>query len=331
MSNTKCKYSLFPISDQLSWDYYQKQKRCFWTIEEITQLDNDARDFQNNDKFSDEQRHFILTVLAFFACADAIVNEELFNHIINHPRWGQEANAFYKAQMFIETVHNEAYNILIETLCSSKPELAEKKHIYFNGVDSFPVIANKKDWFQKSMERYSDRLGHMLFIQACVEGVHFSSSFACIFYFKKLNLLPGTVATNQFIIRDEALHRDFALLQLARLPVAGSGSADCQLTIEEAHNILKEAVDLELDFVGECLQSHLLGINSDTMKEYVKFVANDLMKSIQFPVLYPDAVNPFPWMESISLQNKTNFFEHNATEYAMPVLQTDELSFDEVF
>lgn len=327
----RSKYALFPIVDTESWEYYQKQVRCFWTVNEITQFDKDVRDFGDDNKFSDGQRKFVLMVLAFFACSDAIVNEQLFEHIINHPRWNQEVRMFYAAQVFNETIHTETYNTLIENLCSSKPHLQEDKQSFFNGVDTFPCIAKKATWFQSSFQQYRDRLGHLLFIQACVEGIHFSSSFACIFYLKKMNLLPGTVAANQFIIRDEGLHRDFALLQLSRLPSADSNEVDRQLSVAEAHKLLREAVDLEIEFVHECLSADLLGINKNTLEEYVKFVSNHLLNTINIPVLYPDATNPFPWMESISLENKTNFFEHNTTEYALPVCQTEMLSFNDVF
>lgn len=318
-------YALFPIKDVDSWDFYQKQKRCLWTVDEITHLDQDIKEFADDEKINEDMRKFILMVLSFFACSDAIVNEFIFERIINNSMWSQPTKMFYAAQLFIETIHNETYNILIESLCSATPELQTYKMKLFNGIDEFKSIQDKANWFKEMGEKYKDNIGGLLFLQACVEGIHFSSSFACIFFFKTLNILPGVVTANHFIVRDEGLHRDFAILQHSKL------SPDIQLSESEAHAMVKEAVYYESLFVKECLPVPLLGINEGTMCDYVKHVANHLLLSAGFSEAYIGVKNPFSWMEMISLENKTNFFEHNTTEYAALKNDRDESLFDETF
>ena len=323
-------YCLFPVKDTVAWRFYQQQKHSLWTVDEITQLDADKTEFGDDSKFSQGLREFLLTVLAFFACSDAIVNEKLFDYIIGHRRWSQAAKMYYAAQMFIETIHNETYNVLIDTLCSATPELESKKDRYFDGITNFPSIQRKAEWFDRMTEEYKDNIGALLVVQACVEGIHFSSSFACVFYLKTLNLLPGVVVANQFIVRDEGLHRDFAIHQHNSLPPYEDGVKNTQLPMEHIKNIIREAVDLEVDFVRESLQVSVMGLSAENMITYVQHVANHLILSIGGDPIY-EVTNPFPWMEAISLENKTNFFEHNTSEYAVLTTDTNESMIEEDF
>jgi ribonucleoside-diphosphate reductase beta chain len=295
------RFVLFPIQHRPLWQFYKQAESCFWTAEELD-FESDKKDW---GKLSDGQRLFIETVLAFFAASDGIVNENLAANFMSEVQL-PEARCFYGFQIAMENIHSETYSQLIETYVADK---ARQKEL-FAGLRNFESIKAKGQWALKWTSRDYASFGERLVAFACVEGISFSSSFCAIFYMKKQGLLcHGLGKSNELISRDEGLHRDFACALFKMLP------EDQKPSKETILQIIQECVDVERQFVSEALPVALIGMNGPQMIEYVEFVADALCVAIGVPKIYGTA-NPFPWMEQISLQGKTNFFEARVTEYA---------------
>jgi ribonucleotide reductase beta subunit family protein with ferritin-like domain len=295
------RFVLFPIMYPQLWDFYKRAEASFWTAEELD-FENDKRDWK---KLSDGQKLFIETVLAFFAASDGIVNENLganFFAEIQIP----EARCFYGFQIAIENIHAETYSLLIETLVESNTRKAE----LFQGIRTFASIRQKAEWALKWTDRTQASFGERLVAFACVEGIAFSASFCAIFYLKKQGLMcHGLGKSNELISRDEGLHRDFACAIFKILPPHQRPSN------AKVHEIVRGCVDVEKMFVKEALPVSLIGMNSSQMEAYVEFVADSLCVALGVEKLYM-AANPFEWMDQLSLQGKTNFFEARVSEYA---------------
>lgn len=293
------RFVLFPIKYPRLWNLYKDSEALFWTAEEID-LSADLKDWR---QLNPQEQHFIKHVLAFFAASDGIVNENLAARFYNEVQ-APEARAFYTMQMQIETIHAETYSLLIDTYINNKKE----KDFLLNAIDTLPIISEKAEWALKwlgSDASFAERL--MAF--ACVEGIFFSSSFCSIYWLKDRGLMPGLSFSNELISRDEGIHTDFAIaLHEHLLP-------ENRLSEDKAHQLFREAVTIEEKFAGESLPVSLIGMNAPHMKEYVRFCADRLLSQAGYKKIF-DARNPFPFMEKISLANKTNFHEKKVAEYA---------------
>jgi len=290
------RFVLFPIEHNEIWNMYKQAEASFWTAEEID-LSADTTDWQ---KLSDDERHFIKHVLAFFAASDGIVNENLAQQFINEVQVA-EARCFYGFQIAIENIHAETYSLLIDTYIKDKVE----KDRLFRAVDTVPAVAKKADWALKWINN-TNSFAERLIAFAAVEGIFFSGSFCSIFWLKKRGLMPGLTFSNELISRDEGLHCDFACLLYSQLAN--------QLAPETIKEIIVDAVKIEKEFVTDALPVSLIGMNANMMSSYIEFVADRLLISLGQEKIYKTA-NPFDWMELISLQGKTNFFEKRVAEY----------------
>lgn len=292
------RYCLFPIKYPDIFAEYKKSLALFWTTEEID-LSQDKIDFR--EKLNDNERHFIKHILAFFASADGIVIENLVTSFCDEVK-APEAKAFYAVQMMIETIHSELYSLMIDTLVEDTKE----KMQLFSAIDTLPCVMRKAEWaieWISSSRPFAERLVAF----AIVEGVFFSGAFCSIFWLKKRGLMPGLAQGNLFISRDEGMHTDFACL-LFRNHINNKPSR------ERVLEIMLPAVEMEKEFVQSALPVSLIGMNQTLMSEYIEFVADRLLNSLGFEKHY-NSKNPFDFMELISLDNKTNFFEHHSTEY----------------
>eukprot|EP01083_Nonionella_stella_P073629 199293_1 len=290
------RFVMFPLEHIDVWKMYKQHVASFWTAEEID-LSNDLKDW---DCLSDDERHFISHVLAFFAASDGIVLENLAQKFMSDVQI-PEARSFYAFQMAMENIHSETYSLLIDQYIKDP---AEKQRL-FNGIETIPNVKRKAEWALKwidSEDSYADRLVAF----AAVEGIFFSGSFCSIFWLKKRGLMPGLTFSNELISRDEGLHTDFACLMYRKL--------QRQLSTERVHMIIGDAVEIEKDFVSNALPVELIGMNAKLMSQYIEFCADRLIYALGHPKKY-DATNPFNWMEMISLQGKTNFFEKRVGEY----------------
>lgn len=290
------RFVLFPIQHDEIWKMYKQAEASFWTAEEIDL----APDMDDWEKMTDDERHFISHVLAFFAASDGIVNENLvinFMQDVTIP----EARCFYGFQIAIENIHAETYSLLIDTYIKDETE----KSKMFNAIDTIPCVKKKADWAMRWIED-APSFAHRLIAFAAVEGIFFSGSFCSIFWLKKRGLMPGLSFSNELISRDEGLHCDFACLIYSML--------QNKVSEQEVNDIIREAVSFEKEFVSDALPVSLIGMNSDMMCEYIEFVADRLLVSLGYSKIY-NAKNPFPFMEMISLQGKTNFFEKRVAEY----------------
>lgn len=295
------RFVLLPIKHKEVWDYYKKAEASFWTLEELD-FESDKKDYE---KLNAGQKLFIETVLAFFAASDGIVNENLAANFMSEVQI-PEARCFYGFQIAMENIHSETYAQLIETYVTNQDRRLE----LLGGIRNFPSIKAKADWALKWTSREFADFGERLVAFACVEGISFSSSFCAIFYLKKQGLMcHGLGKSNELIARDEGLHRDFACCLFRMLTEAEKPS------VETVHQIIQECVDVERLFVSEALPVSLIGMNAKEMMQYVEFVADALCTALCVPKIY-ESQNPFAWMETISLQGKTNFFESRVTEYA---------------
>lgn len=290
------RFILFPIKYDDIWSMYKKAMASFWTAEEID-LYQDLDDWK---KLNDDEKHFIKHVLAFFSASDGIVNENLALRFYNDVQI-PEARAFYGFQIAMENIHAETYGLLIDTYIKD----AKEKDYLFKAIDNIPCIKKKADWALKWIER-SDSFALRLLAFAAVEGIFFSGSFCSIFWLKKRGLMPGLTFSNELISRDEGLHTDFACMLFRELKDKPS-----EATVKQ---LIDEAVDFEKTFITEALPVSLIGINADMMAQYIEFVADRLLIELGFSPLY-NSTNPFDWMELISLQGKTNFFEKKVAEY----------------
>jgi ribonucleoside-diphosphate reductase beta chain len=310
------RFVIFPIQHDDIWDWYKKQQACFWTAEEID-LSADVVDW--NTKLTDDERYFIKHILAFFAASDGIVNENLAENFVNEVQYS-EAKFFYGFQIMMENVHSETYSLLIDTYVKDEVE----KDRLFRAIEVFPAIKKKADWALKWIE--SDSFAERLIAFAAVEGIFFSGAFCSIFWLKKRGLLPGLTFSNELISRDEGLHADFAV-HLHNHHIVN------KVTPERIKEIIVDALNIEREFVTESLPVSLIGMNSKLMTQYLEFVADRLLVEFGCDKVY-DTINPFDFMELISLEGKTNFFEKRVSEYQKAGVKsggTGSISFDSDF
>lgn len=290
------RFVLFPIQHKDIWDFYKMAEASFWTAEEID-LSQDMKDWEN---LNDGETHFIKHVLAFFAASDGIVNENLAENFVAEVQY-TEAKFFYGFQIAMENVHSETYSLLIDTYVKDN----EEKDKLFNAIDTMDCVKKKADWALRWIDEgnYAERL----IAFAAVEGIFFSGSFCSIFWLKKRGLMPGLTFSNELISRDEGLHCDFACLLYNDHLVN-------QLPKEQVTSIIMDAVEIEKEFVTDSLPVKLIGMNADLMCQYIEFVADRLLSELRCEKVY-GASNPFDFMEMISLQGKTNFFEKRVGDY----------------
>jgi ribonucleoside-diphosphate reductase beta chain len=297
LQENESRFVLFPIKHDQIWRMYKQAVASFWTAEEVD-LSPDLQDWEH--KLNDGERHFIKHVLAFFAASDGIVNENL---VLNFMREVQipEARCFYGFQVAIENIHAEMYSLLIDTYIRDDKE----KDFLFNALQNLPCVEKKGRWALNWIEK-APTFAHRLIAFAAVEGIFFSGSFCAIFWLKKRGLMPGLSFSNELISRDEGLHCDFACLLYSML--------ENKVDPEEVKSIIMEAVEFEKEFVTDALPVSLIGMNALMMQQYIEFVADRLLLSLGNDKVY-NTVNPFDWMEMISLQGKTNFFEKRVGDY----------------
>jgi ribonucleoside-diphosphate reductase beta chain len=296
LRENKNRFVLFPIQYNDIWQMYKKAEASFWTAEEID-LGQDVKDWEN---LNSGEKHFISHVLAFFAASDGIVNENLaanFLHEVQFP----EAKCFYGFQIMMENIHSETYSLLIDTYIKDGRE----KDKLFNALETVPCVGKKGEWALRYIE--SESFAERLIAFAAVEGIFFSGSFCSIFWLKKRGLMPGLTFSNELISRDEGLHCDFACLLY-------NSYLQNKLTEEQVHGIIRDAVAIEQEFIIDALPAALIGMNSKLMSQYIEFVADRLLVALGHNKIY-NATNPFDFMEMISLQGKTNFFEKRVAEY----------------
>lgn len=290
------RFVIFPIQHSDIWEYYKKAEASFWTAEEID-LSQDLKDWES---LNDDERHFISHVLAFFAASDGIVNENLAENFVSEVQYA-EAKFFYGFQIMMENIHSETYSLLIDTLINDNAV----KDKLFNALDTIDCVKKKGDWALKWIE--SDSFVERLLAFAAVEGIFFSGSFCSIFWLKKRGLMPGLTFSNELISRDEGLHCDFACHIYAE-------HIQNKIPEERIQEIITDAVAIEQEFVCDSLPVGLIGMNAKLMSQYIEFCADRLLLSLGCAKYY-NAENPFDFMEMISLQGKTNFFEKRVAEY----------------
>jgi len=304
------RFVAFPIQYNDIWEMYKKQVDCFWRAEEID-LSKDLDDWK---KLTADEKHFVSMILAFFAASDGIVLENLASRFMSDVQVS-EARAFYGFQIAMENIHSETYSLLIETYINDKLE----KDKLFNALDHFPCIKKKSDWAQKWIKDNRSGFATRLVAFACVEGIFFSGAFSSIFWLKKRGLLPGLTFSNELISRDEALHTEFAVLLYDKM--------ENKLKKSKVHEIIREAVEIETEFICDALPCRLIGMNSMMMTQYIQFVADRLCVQLGYDKIY-NVTNSFDFMDMISLESKTNFFEKRVSEYALADKTVDDNTFD---
>jgi ribonucleotide reductase beta subunit family protein with ferritin-like domain len=305
LAPSSARFTTFPIKYQELWDLYKKAQGSFWTAEEI----DFSQDIQDWEKLSTNERHFIKTVLAFFAASDGIVFENVncnFAREVQIP----EARAFYGYQEYNEQIHSETYSLLIEKYIKDP----EEKDKLLRAIDTVPCVQKKAQWAMKWFDR-SLPFSHRLFAFACVEGIFFSGSFCAIFWLKKRGLLPGLCFSNELISRDEGLHQEFALKLFSMLKNRPN--------VQTIHNIVKSAVECEKEFIIDALPCKLIGMNDELMGKYIEFVADRILKQVGCPSIW-NTENPFDFMENICLDGKTNFFEKRVGDYGKSAVGISE-------
>jgi len=293
------RHVMFPIQDNDIWKMYKKQMDCFWRAEEVD-LSKDMVDWA---KLNTDEKYFISMILAFFAASDGIVLENLAARFMGDVQLS-EARAFYGFQIAMENIHSETYSLLIETYIKD----SEEKSRLFEATKHFPCIAKKADWAKKWIADNRSSFAARLVAFACIEGLFFSSSFASIYWIKKRGLMPGLTFSNELISRDEALHTEFAILLYKKLLK--------KVSKKRVIEIIQEAVEIEKEFILEALPCRLIGMNSKLMSQYIEFVADRLSVQLGYDKIY-GVVNPFDFMELISIESKVNFFERTNAEYAL--------------
>ena len=298
LSEEEKRYVIFPVQQEPIWQMYKKAVSSFWTVEEIDL----SKDMDDYTKLKDEEQHFIKNVLAFFAASDGIVNENLVERFCSEVQV-LEAKFFYGFQVAMENIHSETYSLLIDTYIKDKLE----KERLLNAVETIPSVKKKADWAMKWISDKYSSFGTRVIAFAAVEGIFFSGSFCSIFWLKKRGLMPGLSFSNELISRDEGLHTEFAVLMYSMLR-----NKPHEDTVK---NIIKEAVEIEKEFITESLPCSLIGMNQTLMSQYIEYVADRLLQMLQIEPVYTTP-NPFEWMELISVQGKTNFFEKRVGEYA---------------
>ena len=303
---TDDRFVMFPLQYADVWDLYKKQVDCFWRAEEVD-LSKDLVDWAKLNK--DEQK-FISMVLAFFAASDGIVLENLAIRFMGDVQVA-EVRSFYGFQIAMENIHSEMYSLLIDTYIKDKHE----KDRLFHATSNFPCITKKADWAKKWIEDSNSSFAERLVAFAAIEGIFFSASFASIYWIKKRGLMPGLTFSNELISRDEALHTEFAILLYTKLRNS--------LSQTRIHEILKDAVAIETEFITEAIPCRMIGMNSVLMTQYIEFVADRLCVQLGYDKIF-NSSNPFDFMELISVETKVNFFERTNSEYALANKQVEE-------
>jgi ribonucleotide reductase beta subunit family protein with ferritin-like domain len=297
LSPEEKRLTVFPIKYHDIWNLYKKMQAAHWTAEEIDW----AQDKYDYDKLNDNEKKFIKYVLAFFATSDTLVNDHLGERLAQEVQI-QEAQIAYRFQMAMESVHAETYALQIENIIKDEDEKRE----ILNAIETVPCIKQKADWLRnwiKSDAPFATRL----FAQAIMEGVFFSGSFCAIFWLKHTrNIMPGLISSNEFIARDEGMHTELSCMLYNML--------ENKLSNDEAQQMIKDAVDIEIGFINDSLPCRLLGMNADSMTTYIKFVADRLLITMGYEKIW-NLTNPFSWMQTISMEGKTNFFENRPTQY----------------
>lgn len=308
------RFTTFPVRYSDLWDLYKKAVGSFWTVEEID-LAGDLKDW---DKLSSDEQHFIKMVLAFFAASDGIVMENIDMNFSKDVQIA-EARSFYAYQGFNESIHSETYSLMIDKLVRDPEEKAK----LFRAIETSPAVKQKAEWALKWMHQDSP-FAQRLVAFACVEGIFFSGSFCSIFWLKKRGLMPGLSFSNELISRDEGLHQEFAVTLYSHL--------QDKLDDNTLFQIVIEALEIESEFITAALPCHLIGMDADSMREYIKFVAQRLLVQLGCTQHSIMASNPFDWMETISLEGKTNFFEKRVGDYSKHMIaEGDGIRFDEEF
>jgi ribonucleoside-diphosphate reductase beta chain len=291
------RFVLFPIEHDDIWQFYKKSEASIWTAEEID-LSQDLHDWDT--KLSDNDRYFVKHILAFFAASDGIVNENLAENFVREVQY-TEAKFFYGFQIMMENIHSETYSLLIDTYIKDKAE----KNYLFNAIDTIPCVGRKADWALRWIS--GGGFAERLIAFAAVEGIFFSGSFCSIFWLKKRGVMPGLTFSNELISRDEGMHCDFACLLYNKHLIN-------KLDKKLVEQIITEAVEIEKEFVTDAIPVNLIGMNAVLMRQYIEYVADRLLLSLGNSKVY-NAENPFDFMDMISLQGKTNFFEKRVGDY----------------
>ena len=304
------RYVMFPIKDHDVWSMYKKQIDCFWRAEEI----DFSKDLSSWETLTDNERFFIKMILAFFAASDGIVLENLGVRFMSEVQLS-EARAFYGFQIAMENIHSEVYSLLIDTYVKDN----EEKSKLFEAVQNFPCIKKKAEWAIKWINDKRSSFAARLLAFACVEGIFFSGAFCSIYWLKKRGKMPGLTFSNELISRDEALHTEFAILLYKKLQK--------QLPKKKVYDIIKEAVEIEKEFICEALPCRLISMNSKLMSQYIEFVADRLLVQLGYEKVY-NVSCPFDFMEQISIEGKTNFFEKRVGEYALANKDKDDNTFN---
>jgi len=308
------RYTLFPIQYPVLWDAYKKHKNAFWTAEEID-FTADKKDWES---LTPDERYFIENILAFFAGSDGIVFENLVSNFCSEVTI-PEARCFYGFQAMMENIHSEAYSLMIESLVADPL----RKQELFNGIQTIPCVGKKANWAIQWIQNPQHSFAKRLFAFAIVEGLFFSGSFCAIFWLKERNLMTKALGkSNEWIARDESLHTQFAILLYWTLSYS--------LSEDDVIPMLQEAVEIEEEFICHSLPVQLIGMNSEQMKEYIRYCADRLLVQFRFPKRY-HASNPYPFMEKISMDGKTNFFEQRVSEYSLANESDLKFEFDQDF
>jgi ribonucleotide reductase beta subunit family protein with ferritin-like domain len=306
LTATDDRYVMFPLKYADVWDLYKKQVDCFWRAEEVD-LSKDLVDWA---KLNKDEQQFISMVLAFFAASDGIVLENLAIRFMADVQVA-EVRSFYGFQIAMENIHSEMYSLLIDTYIKDKRD----KDLLFHATSNFPCITKKADWAKKWIEDSNSSFAERLVAFAAIEGIFFSASFASIYWIKKRGLMPGLTFSNELISRDEALHTEFAILLYKKLRNS--------LSQTRIHEILKEAVAIETEFITEAIPCRMIGMNSVLMTQYIEFVADRLCVQLGYDKIF-NSSNPFDFMELISVETKVNFFERTNSEYALANKEVEE-------
>ena len=309
LTENENRYVMFPIVDDDIWKMYKKQMDCFWRAEEIDL----SKDIKHWPTLTDNEQYFIKHILAFFAASDGIVIENLGQRFLSEVQLS-EARAAYGFQLMMENIHSETYSLLIDTLVKEERE----KTKLFEAINNFPCIKKKADWSIKWINDNRSSFATRLIAFACVEGIFFSGAFCSIYWLKKRGLMPGLTFSNELISRDEGMHTDFAVLLFSKLEKKPKKS--------KILDILKDAVKIEKEFICEALPCKLIGMNAKLMSEYIEFVADRLLVQLGCNKHYKTA-NPFDFMEMISMEGKTNFFEKRVGDYSLSSEKKTEEAF----
>jgi ribonucleoside-diphosphate reductase beta chain len=292
------RFTLFPIQKQKLFQKYKNHLAVFWTVEEVD-LSKDLKDWV---KLNDNERYFIKNILGFFAGSDGIVQENLATRFMREVQL-PEARSYYAVQNMIESIHGEMYSLLIDTYIDDKKEKLDT----FRAIQTIPCVKKKAEWAQKWIQSMDENFATRLIAFAVVEGIFFSGSFCAIYWLKERGLMHGLTVSNEFISRDEGLHCEFACTLYEEI--------EKKVSKEKVHRIIREAVEIEKEFITESLPCNLIGMNSELMSQYIEFVSDRLSTQLGYGKIF-SATNPFDFMERISLEGKDNFFEKRVTSYA---------------